>query len=109
MVLQFTIPFEDTYVIPVTADNTPPSLPYTESLNPDGAPGTQLHGAAFAETTEDAATGVSRLGPWGGLAALSVNSLLGGGAPVDTTTFILNGGAPLTGPVTTTQIIEAAN
>jgi hypothetical protein len=109
LVLQFITPFEDSYVIPPTGDNTPPSLPYIMALNPDGTPGTQLHGAAFAEFIEYAADGVSRLGPWGGLEALSVSSLLGGGAPILPSTFILNGGAALTPPVVTTQVIEAAN
>jgi hypothetical protein len=107
--LLYTIPFEDDATIPETADNTPPTEVGLADPNPDGTPGVNLHGAAIAELVDGASAGYSRLGPWGGLASLSTNSLLAGGAPLDGTEFILNGGAPVGSPTVTTFVIEAAN
>lgn len=108
--LDYTIPFEDTFEIPETADNTPPSLPYTEDPNPDGTPGVELHGAAFAQTSDGASAGYSRIGPWGGLASLvATNSLMGGGAPLTGGEMTLNGGAAIGTPTVTDFQIEAAN
>jgi hypothetical protein len=108
--LVITEPYEDTFEIPPTADNTPPTYADPdEDPNPDGTPGVHLHGACAAEMVDYGATGVSRLGPWGGLSTLTPESLLAGGAPPASSDFILNGGAAIPGPVTTTAIIEAAN
>jgi len=108
--LRTTIPYEDTFTIPSTADNTPPTYADPdEDPNPDGTPGVQLHGACAAQmVTYSGASGEDRLGPWGGLPSLG-SSVLGGGAPLDGDELTLNGGAPVPGPVTTDFQIEAAN
>lgn len=114
--IEFTTPFEDVLTMPETADNTPPSGVGIEP-NPDGTPGTQLHGAAVAELVDYGATGVSRLGPWGGIDALTPESLLAGsgstqastGLPASGMALTLNGGFVLPDPTTTFIAIEAAN
>jgi len=109
MVLTGTIPYTET-VVAVASDNTPPSLAAPGlPLNPDGVPNPNGHGACVAELVDYAPTGASRLGPWGGLASLSTNSLLGGGAQVTSTAFLLNGGNQLPAPTVTPLNILAAN
>ena len=109
MVLTSTIPYAET-VAAVTGDNVPPSLATPDlALNPDGTPNPNGHGACVGELVNYASTGASRLGPWGGLAALSTNSLLGGGAQVTGTVFLLGGGAQVPAPTVTPLSILAAN
>jgi hypothetical protein len=109
MVLRVTTPYADT-LASVASDNTPPSLA-TPALpvNPNGTPNPNGHGACVGQLVDYAPTGVSRLGPWGGLASLSTNSLLAGGAQVTSTAFLLNGGNQLPAPTTTDLAIVAAN
>jgi hypothetical protein len=108
--LDYTFPV-DTWGFPtVLGDNTPPT--YADPVvdpNPDATPGTQNHGACAAEIVDYAATGTSRLGPWGGMTSLQTNSILAGGAPLDGTEFTLGGGVALPEPTTTTMQLEAAN
>jgi len=106
MGLSFT--YAETLTVSPTADNTPPSLPTSSNPNPDGTPGVHLHGAVFAEQVDYGVTGVSRLGPWGGITSLTTDSLLGGGGPLLGAEFTLQGGFPLTPPSTTTFVIDAA-
>jgi hypothetical protein len=109
-------PFEDDLTMPETVDNVPPSGVGIEP-NPNGTPGTNLHGAAIAEMVDYAGDGVSRLGPWGGLASLTPTSLLAGsggtqaatGFPGSGVGLTLNGGMVLPLPSTTIINIEAAN
>jgi len=109
MVLTGTTPYVET-VVAVASDNTPPSLAAPGlPLNPNGVPNPNGHGACVAELVDYAPTGASRLGPWGGLASLSTNSLLGGGAQVTSTAFLLNGGNQLPAPTVTPLNILAAN
>lgn len=109
MVLTNTIPYAET-VVAVAGDNTPPSLATPAlSVNPNGVPNPNGHGACVAELVDYAPTGTSRLGPWGGLISLSTNSLLGGGAQVTGTAFLLNGGNQLPAPTVTPLNILAAN
>ena len=109
--LRYTDPFADLWGFEAAvSDNTPPTYADPDrEPNPDGTPGVQGHGACAATLEDYAATGTSRLGPWGGLTALSTNSLLAGGAELDGTEFVLNGGAALPPPTTTDFQIEAAN
>ena len=83
-------------------------LPLTDP-NADGAPGVKGNGAVVYLMEDFASSGYSKLGPWGGLAGLSVDSLLGGGAPLAGVEFVLNGGAAIAAPSVTTGVIEAAN
>jgi hypothetical protein len=109
MVLTNTIPYAET-VVAVAGDNVPPSLATPAlSVNPNGVPNPNGHGACVAELVDYAPTGTSRLGPWGGLISLSTNSLLGGGAQVTGTAFLLNGGNQLPAPTVTPLNILAAN
>ncbi len=92
-------------------DNVPPTSadPNTDP-NPDGVPGTQLHGAVAYILEDSSASPFSRLGPWNGLPALSARSLLAGGAQLNGSQFVLQGGAQLDVVTTvTTGVIEAAN
>ena len=109
MVLRVTTPYADA-LASVASDNTPPSLA-TPALpvNPNGVPNPNGHGACVGQLVDYAPTGVSRLGPWGGLVSLSTNSLLAGGAQVTGTAFLLNGGNQLPAPTTTDLTILAAN
>ena len=89
-------------------DNIPPSA-ISGPVNPDGTPGAFGLGACIAEITYfDASEGPSRLGPWGGLVSLTPKSLLGGGAALPNSAFILAGGVHLTPPVVTTRVLESA-
>lgn len=100
---------EDLSVQTLLGDNTPPAsaLPIT-SVNPDGTPGIEGHGAcAYVMSTLPAS--VSIVGPTGGIAFLSQRSLLAGGAQLNGTQFVLSGGAPIAGRVVTAGSIEAAN
>jgi hypothetical protein len=110
LLLRTVTPYaEDLSIDTSVDDNTPPSSPdATLDPNPDGTPGVNLHGACASRTTDYAADGVSRLGPWGGLDSLS-SSLLGGGAQLTGVELILNGGAAIGSPVVTDFQIEAAN
>jgi hypothetical protein len=58
--------------------------------------------------TDYATVTTSRLGPWGGLTALETHSLLAGGAQLNGSEFILEGGTQIPGPVVTTGYIRAA-
>ncbi len=108
--LQYTTPFADTFSIPETADNTPPSLPYDEDPNPGGTPGVELHGAVHAQTVDGASAGYARIGPWGGLQSLVLtNSMLAGGAALTGAEAILEGGGAVGTSTTTNFQIEAAN
>lgn len=93
-------------------DNVPPSSadPATDP-NPDGTPGTTGNGAAAYILEDFAPSTFSRLGRWGtGTTFLEVRSLLAGGAPLDGTEFVLQGGSPLPLISTVTSgAIEAAN
>lgn len=109
MVLTVTTPYAET-VVAVASDNTPPSLATPAlAVNPNGVPNPNGHGACVGQLIDYAPTGVSRLGPWGGLASLSTNSLLAGGAQVTSTAFLLGGGSQLPAPTTTDLTILAAN
>jgi hypothetical protein len=108
MVLRVTTPYAET--LTGAGDNVPPSLATPGlPLNPDGVPNPNGHGACVGELVDYAPTGVSRLGPWGGLIALSTNSLIAGGAQVTSAAFLLGGGSQLPPPTTTTLTILAAN
>jgi hypothetical protein len=94
-VLTTTIPYSDALAA-VASDNTPPTDATPNlALNPDGMPNPSGNGACVAQLTDYVFTGVSRLGPWGGLASLSTNSLLAGGSQITGTAFTLVGGSPL--------------
>ena len=109
MVLADVTPRAENLNIPGTlSDNVPPSA-VSGTLVPNGTPGTTGNGAAAYEMTAYATTTYSKLGPWGGLTALSVRSLLAGGAPYPGTEFILSGGLAIMNPVVTTGVIQAAN
>jgi hypothetical protein len=93
LVLKTTTPYSESP--PPPSDNTAPD----GSVNPNG------NGAALAVVTDAGGTGVSYLGPWGGLSSLTPSSLLGGGAQSSSSSFILNGGAALPLPASTTIIL----
>ena len=89
-------------------DNIPP-VTLSDPVNPDGTPGAFGLGACIAEITYfDASAGPSRLGPWGGLVSLTPKSLLGGGAALPSSAFILAGGVQIAPPVITTMVLESA-
>ncbi len=112
MSLLTVTPYSDLWDVSLAfGDNSPPSSadPYTDP-NPYGIPGIFGHGAAAYLIEDFSSSPISRLGPWAGLSALSVRSLLGGGLPLSGIEFILEGGAPL--PlisIETSGTIEAAN
>jgi len=113
IVLSDVTPREDLFDLSsLMGDNVPPTsaLPSTDP-NPDGTPGTTGNGAAAYQMEDFAPSPFSRLGPWGtGVVNLGVRSLLAGGAPLNGTEFILQGGAPLPLVSTVTSgTIEAAN
>ena len=98
-----------------TEDNVPPTYAGNPDSNPNGTAGTQAHGACVAELSEGAGL-YSRLGPWGGEAALAQESQLYGasasqptGVPASGQGLVLAGGSALGTPVLTTYHIEAAN
>lgn len=111
MILTDVTPRSENIDIPaLLGDNVPASRadPLTDP-NADGAPGVKGNGAVVYLMEDFASSGYSKLGPWGGLAGLSVDSLLGGGAPLAGVEFVLNGGAAIAAPSVTTGVIEAAN
>lgn len=97
-----SVPLIDDVDVSAWNDNVPPTYFGPVPFNPSGTPGTTGNGAVIVEMVNYAADGVSRLGPWGGITALSIDSLLNDG-------FVLFGGSPLNPPVTTTMVIESAN
>lgn len=94
-----------------TDDDPPTSPDPTTDPNPTGTGGAGGHGACVAEMVDASTTTYSRLGPWGGEAALAVRSRLSGnGYPASGMGLVLVGGAPLGGSVTRTVLnIKAAN
>jgi len=106
-------PREDLFdLATLMGDNVPPtSADPTTDPNPDGTPGTTGNGAAAYMMEDTSSSPFSRLGPYGsGLSILGIRSLLGGGAVLGGTEFILNGGAPIPIVTTvTTGTIQAAN
>ena len=112
MVLEDVTPRAEVFdLASLMGDNVPPtSADPTTDPNVDGTPGVEGNGAAAYIMEDFSPSTFSRLGPWGGLATLSVRSLLSGGAPQASTALILQGGSPL--PIVTTITsgnIEAAN
>jgi hypothetical protein len=109
--LEFTSPFTEDFDLDNTiSDNVPPTYADFRAYNPDGGPGVFGHGACMAMLVDYGPTGVSRLGPWGGLPSLEPESLLaGGGFPPSGIALTLCGGALIPGPTITTFQIEAAN
>jgi hypothetical protein len=102
---------EDWDLAGLMGDNVPATSadPATDP-NPDGVPGTELHGAVAYIQDDTSSSPFSRLGPWSGLPALSVRSLLAGGGQLNGTQFTLQGGAQLdVVTVRTTGVIQAAN
>ena len=112
MLLVDVTPRSDTMDIPtLLGDNVPPSSadPDTDP-NVDGVPGTTGNGACAYIMEDWAASNFSKLGPWGGMAGLSTDSLLAGGTPLPGNEFLLSGGVPLSGgAVITSGTIQAAN
>ena len=110
MVLEDVTPRAESFLMQsVLGDNVPPeSATPISDTNPDGTPGVEGHGAC-AYTMEDFDGTTSRIGPWGGMAVLGLNSLLAGGAQLNGTQFVLSGGAAIAGPTVTAGSIEAAN
>jgi len=100
---------EDLSIDTTMGDNVPPTYAEPVPSNPDAAPTANGHGGAAYTMTDYATVTASRLGPWGGLTALATRSLLAGGAPLDGSEFILEGGSQILGPVVTTGYIRAAN
>ena len=100
---------EDLSIDTLVGDNVPPTYAEPVPSNPDAAPTGNGHGAAAYEMVDYATVTVSRLGPWGGLTALETRSLLAGGAQLNGSEFILEGGTQIPGPVVTTGYIRAAN
>ena len=93
-------------------DNVPPT--YADpSVNPNPSTTGALsgNGACAVMLVDAVSTTYSRIGPWGGEAALAVRSqLAGGGYPSSGMGFTLAGGAPLgPTPTTTTLTVKAAN
>jgi hypothetical protein len=99
---------EDLSIDTMLGDNVPPTYAEPVPSNPDGVPTGNGHGAAAYEMVDYATVTTSRLGPWGGLTALETHSLLAGGAQLNGSEFILEGGTQIAGPVVTTGYIRAA-
>ncbi len=78
-----------------------------DNTSPEGNSGSFENGICSAVLMDF--LGVSRLGPWGGLAALQLQSLLAGGSQLNGTQFVLSGGSPIIPPVVTNSEIEASN
>lgn len=100
-------PLSDVYS-GTASDNVPPSA-VSGAVVPDGVPAPSGNGACAAEVVDYSTTTYSRLGPWGGLVALTPRSLLGGnGLPPSGVGLTLCGGAALTGsPTVTTVNVQA--
>lgn len=103
---------EDMDISGTMTDNDPPTEgdPTTDP-NPTGPGAPSGNGACIAVLTDFAATTYSRVGPWGGEAALAIRSqLAGGGYPASGNGLVLSGGASL-GPEPTVTVInlQAAN
>jgi len=100
-------PLADVYA-GVASDNVPPSA-VSGAVVPDGVPAPSGNGACVAQLTDYSTTTYSRIGPWGGTAALTPRSLLGGnGLPPSGVGLTLCGGAPLPGsPTVTTVNVQA--
>jgi hypothetical protein len=92
-------------------DDDPPTYAGSTDPNPTGTGSPSGHGACVAELVDASSTTYSRIGPWGGEAALAVRSrVAGGGMPASGMGFTLAGGASLgPGPTTTTVNVRAAN
>jgi hypothetical protein len=99
---------EDLSIDTMLGDNVPPTYAEPVPSNPDAAPTANGHGGAAYTMTDFATVTTSRLGPWGGLTALETRSLLAGGAQLNGSEFILEGGTQIPGPVVTTGYIRAA-
>jgi hypothetical protein len=99
---------EDLSIDTMLGDNVPPTYAEPVPSNPDAAPTANGHGGAAYTMTDYATVTTSRLGPWGGLTALETHSLLAGGAQLNGSEFILEGGTQIPGPVVTTGYIRAA-
>lgn len=99
---------EDLSIDTMLGDNVPPTYAEPVPSNPDAAPTGNGHGGAAYTMTDFATVTTSRLGPWGGLTALETRSLLAGGAQLNGSEFILEGGTQIPGPVVTTGYIRAA-
>jgi hypothetical protein len=96
-------PLADVYA-GVASDNVPASA-VSGAVVPDGVPAPSGNGACIAELVELSTTTYSRLGPWGGLVALTPRSLLGGnGLPPSGVGLTLCGGAALIGAPTVTIV-----
>jgi len=100
---------EDLSIDTTMGDNVPPTFADPVPSNPDGAPTPNGNGAVAYKMVDYASVTASRLGPWGGLTALETRSLLAGGAPLNGSEFILEGGTQIPGPVVTEGYIRAAN
>lgn len=110
LVLEDVTPRAESFLMQsVLGDNVPPAsaTPISDTVL-DGTPGIEGHGAC-AYTLENFDGTTSRIGPWGGLAVLSMNSLLAGGSQLSGSQFVLSGGTAIAGPTVTTGSIEAAN
>lgn len=100
---------EDLSIDTTMGDNVPPTFADPVPSNPDGVPTPNGNGAVAYKMVDYATVTASRLGPWGGLTALETRSLLAGGAPLNGSEFILEGGTQIPGPVVTEGYIRAAN
>lgn len=105
----------ETATLAATVDNVPPTYAGDVDPNPNGVAGVAAHGACVAEMSEGASL-YSRLGPWGGEAALAMESQLYGtsatqptGVPASGSGLVLQGGSALGAPVLTTTNVVAAN
>lgn len=110
LVLEDVTPRSESFLMQtLLGDNVPPeSATPISSTVADGVPGIEGNGAcAYTMVNFDGAT--SRIGPWGGIAVLSLNSLLAGGSRLSGAQFTLSGGSAIAGPTVTTGSIEAAN
>ena len=109
--LEDVTPREDTFDIQsVMSDNVPPTnADPTTDPNPDGVPTVNGNGGVAYTMVDYASVTASRLGPWGGLTALQVRSLLAGGSQLNGDEFILEGGQQIPAPTVTTGFIRAAN
>lgn len=101
-------PYEDDLdLVNTMSDDVPPSEVGDAASNPNGTASTFGTGAAVYEVS-DIGDANSVIGPWAGLAALETQSLMaGGGYPPSGMALTLN--QPLTDPVVTSGVLEAAN
>ena len=100
---------EDLSIDTTMGDNVPPTYADPVQDNPDAAPTANGNGGCAYKMVDYATVTASRLGPWGGLTSLETRSLLAGGAPLNGSEFILEGGTQIPGPVVTEGYIRAAN